>query len=134
MLADERRCAAFRAAIDRVVQPGDVIFDVGAGTGLLSYFASAKARAVYAVEADAAVAELGQRLIALNGLANLYTQQGRYEEAEPLYQQALRIREQSLEPEHSKTADILHAFAGFRQAQGQTREAAFMYPPIFGDP
>jgi len=68
MLADERRCAAFRRAIERVVRPGDVVFDVGAGTGLLSFFAAAKARAVYAVEADPAVAALGRRLVGLNGL------------------------------------------------------------------
>jgi predicted RNA methylase len=69
MLRDDRRCGAFRRAIERVVRPGDVVLDVGAGTGLLSYFAAGRARRVYAVEADPAVAALGRRLIALNGLA-----------------------------------------------------------------
>jgi tetratricopeptide (TPR) repeat protein len=39
----------------------------------------------------------------LDGLANLYSKQGKYVEAEPLYQRALAIREQALGPEHSLT-------------------------------
>ena len=70
MLADERRVTAFRRAIERVVRPGDVVFEAGAGTGLLSFFAAARARAVYAAEADPGVAELGARLVELNGLAD----------------------------------------------------------------
>ena len=68
MLRDERRCGAFRRAIEREVQPGHVVLDVGAGTGLLSYFAAQTASFVDAVEADANVAALGQHLVALNGL------------------------------------------------------------------
>jgi tetratricopeptide (TPR) repeat protein len=34
---------------------------------------------------------------AINNLARLYDRQGRYEEAEPLYQQALKIRQQHLD-------------------------------------
>ncbi|MHB8621647.1 MAG: 50S ribosomal protein L11 methyltransferase [Chloroflexota bacterium] len=70
MLADENRRSAFQRAIERVVRPGDVVFDPGAGTGILSYFAAQKARKVYAVEADPAVAELGRRLIGLNHLTD----------------------------------------------------------------
>lgn len=70
MLADERRVTAFRRAIERVVRPGDVVFEAGAGTGLLSFLAAAKAGRVYAVEADPAVAALGRRLVELNGVAD----------------------------------------------------------------
>jgi protein arginine N-methyltransferase 1 len=80
MLADERRCIAFRRAIERVVRPGDVVMEAGAGTGLLSFFAATRARAVYAVEADPGVAELGTRLVELNGVADRVTyRQGRAE-------------------------------------------------------
>lgn len=69
MLEDRNRMGAFERAIASKVKPGDVVFDVGAGTGILSYFASKQARKVYAVEADPGVARVGRRLIELNGLA-----------------------------------------------------------------
>ena len=43
---------------------------------------------------------------ALNNLASLYKRQGKYEQAEPLYQRALAIREQQLGPEHPTTVTI----------------------------
>src|SRR5579862_4904879 len=69
MLEDRTRMDAFEQAIAAKVKPGNVVFDVGAGTGILSYFAAKSARRVYSVEAHPAVARLGKRLIELNRLA-----------------------------------------------------------------
>ena len=44
--------------------------------------------------------------LALNNLAALYQAQGRYAEAEPLYQRALAIREKALGPDHPDVATV----------------------------
>ncbi len=40
MVSDHTRTNAFAAAIREVVQPGDVVLDVGTGTGILAMFAA----------------------------------------------------------------------------------------------
>jgi type I protein arginine methyltransferase len=71
MICDRVRTESFRRAIDSVVRPGDVVLDVGAGSGILSVFAArAGAARVYAVERTT-VAVLAQELAAANGVAEI---------------------------------------------------------------
>src|SRR5262245_43544698 len=69
-LSDRVRVDAYAAAIPRVVQPGDVVLDIGTGTGLLGILACrAGARRVYAIEAEGSV-EVARAVAAANGAAD----------------------------------------------------------------
>ena len=73
MLLDKIRCDAYREAIQRTVKPGDVVVDLGTGTGLLSFFAlQAGARHVYAIEMTG-IADAAAELIEANGFRDRIT-------------------------------------------------------------
>jgi tetratricopeptide (TPR) repeat protein len=59
----------------------------------------------------------------LNNLALLYHNQGKYAQAEPLYQRALAIREKALGPGHPDVADTLENYAGLLRKIGRHAEA-----------
>lgn len=70
MVSDRPRTDAFQAAINEAVQPGDVVLDVGTGTGILAMFAAqAGAKKVYAVDATD-IAEIASALVEANGMAD----------------------------------------------------------------
>lgn len=73
MLRDVHRMDAYERAIRRLVRPGDVVLDVGAGTGILSLLAARRgAKSVHAVE-SMAIAELARTLAQANGLDDRIT-------------------------------------------------------------
>ena len=70
MLADETRAEAYEQAIRGAVRAGDVVVDVGAGTGLLSLMACrAGASRVYAIE-EARIVDLAVTIARENGFAD----------------------------------------------------------------
>ena len=80
LLGDELRMRAYRHAIHESIGPGDVIADLGTGTGVLARWAlEAGAARVYAIERDAELLErardaaeaegLGERFVPVAGLS-----------------------------------------------------------------
>lgn len=68
MLKDYVRLAAYRRAIEHVVNAETIAMDLGAGTGILSFFAAqAGAKLVYAIEKQPHIVALAQELAAENG-------------------------------------------------------------------
>jgi protein arginine N-methyltransferase 1 len=72
-LGDELRLDTFARAVAATVRPGDVVVDLGTGTGLLAFFACrAGARRVYAIELSGMV-EIARELAAANGFGDRIT-------------------------------------------------------------
>ena len=63
----------------------------------------------------------------LNSLALSYRDQDKYAEAQPLYEQALAIRERVLSPDHPDVATSLNNLALLYSAQGKYDEALPLY-------
>lgn len=73
MLRDTVRCGIYQAAIAERIKEGQIILDVGAGTGILSLFAAqAGAARVYAVE-RAMIYKQAERLARMNGKEDVIT-------------------------------------------------------------
>lgn len=73
MMRDQRRMEPLDAALRAVIRPGDVVLDLGAGTGVLSFIAlDAGAQHVYAIERSPVI-EVARRIARDNGLADRMT-------------------------------------------------------------
>lgn len=70
MLLDTARMDSYRRAIEASVQPGDVVVDIGCGTGVLTFMAcEAGAKRVYAIEGGPII-EAARELAIDNGFAD----------------------------------------------------------------
>src|SRR5437867_8406546 len=69
-LCDRARLQVFERAVAAAVRPGDVVIDLGAGTGILGMFACrAGASRVYAIEAGGMI-EVARALAQANGFGD----------------------------------------------------------------
>jgi Ribosomal protein L11 methyltransferase (PrmA) len=69
-IADKLRISLYRRAINQVVKPGDVVMDLGAGSGILGMLAcQAGAKRVYAVDAGGMI-QVARELARANGFGD----------------------------------------------------------------
>lgn len=66
MLMDQSRMTGFKAAIDYAVFDGAKVLELGGGTGVLSWFAAARAAKVWCVEFNPDLVKEARRMLALN--------------------------------------------------------------------
>ena len=73
MLNDRARTSSFLKGIQEVVHPGDIVIDIGTGTGILAIAAArAGARHVYAIEASG-IGKSAKTIFEANGVADRIT-------------------------------------------------------------
>ena len=63
---------------------------------------------------------------ALNNLGELYRQRGKYEQAEPLFERALRLWEQTLGPDNLQVAQVLDSLGVLYGEQGKYEQAELL--------
>ncbi|MDX2222805.1 MAG: tetratricopeptide repeat protein [Rhodospirillaceae bacterium] len=73
MMNDQVRNAAFAAAIARQVRPGQLVFEIGAGAGLLAMLAARAGAEVVTCESNPAIAAVARDIVAHNGLGGRIT-------------------------------------------------------------
>lgn len=70
MIFDDRRVSAYREAITRTIEPGDVVADVGTGTGILAFLClKAGAARVHAIDRSPVI-HWARKLAEANGLSD----------------------------------------------------------------
>lgn len=72
-LNDETRSAAYRRAVSEIIKPGDVVVDLGAGTGIMGLLAcEAGAKHVYSID-NGGIIEIARQVASDNGLQDRIT-------------------------------------------------------------
>lgn len=66
MLMDQNRMHGFKSAIDYAVFPGAKVLELGGGTGVLSWFAAAKAEKVWCIEFNPDMVKEARKMLAQN--------------------------------------------------------------------
>ncbi len=66
MLMDQNRMHGFKSAINYAVKPGAKVLELGGGTGVLSWFAAAKAAKVYCVEFNPDMVQAARKMLSMN--------------------------------------------------------------------
>ena len=66
MLMDQNRMHSFKSAINYAVFPGAKVLELGGGTGVLSWFAAAKAEKVYCVEFNPDMVKEARKMLGMN--------------------------------------------------------------------
>ena len=66
MLMDQNRMHGFKSAINYAVKPGAKVLELGGGTGVLSWFAAAKASKVYCVEFNPDMVSAARKMLSIN--------------------------------------------------------------------
>jgi type I protein arginine methyltransferase len=66
MLMDQNRMHGFKSAINYAVKPGAKVLELGGGTGVLSWFAAAKAAKVYCVEFNPDMVREARKMLSMN--------------------------------------------------------------------
>jgi len=66
MLMDQNRMHGFKSAINYAVKPGARVLELGGGTGVLSWFAAARASKVYCVEFNPDMVKEARKMLAMN--------------------------------------------------------------------
>ena len=66
MLMDQNRMHGFKSAINYAVKPGAKVLELGGGTGVLSWFAAAKASKVYCVEFNPDMVQAARKMLSMN--------------------------------------------------------------------
>uniref|UniRef100_A9A960 Methyltransferase small n=1 Tax=Methanococcus maripaludis (strain C6 / ATCC BAA-1332) TaxID=444158 RepID=A9A960_METM6 len=71
MLLDDKRVSVFKEAVEKSVKPGDIVFDLGTGSGILAMIAARTAKQVYAVELDPITTEYTKENVKENNFKNI---------------------------------------------------------------
>ena len=66
MLMDQNRMHGFKSAINYAVKPGAKVLELGGGTGVLSWFAAARAAKVYCVEFNPDMVLTARKMLSMN--------------------------------------------------------------------
>ena len=70
MLADSVRVDTYAAAISRHIKPGDVVIDLGTGTGILAILAARQGAKVYAIDHSDFI-HVAEQIAKQNGIDNI---------------------------------------------------------------